>query len=145
MYKKIIKLGLITFLTSIMIIGLMGCNKSNLERNIERWLGIELPDNMEVLYNYEVRGFFQGGRPPQYTLFHLSETPMDLFSNNDFIRGIEPREIPAGGFGLHSYRHFVPDEFCPPWESGFYWMGGHPRFLIYFPNQHWLVFIVISN
>jgi len=150
--KRILSIGMAV----VMLFGVMaivGCISESPKRQVERLLGIELPRNIELLFNHRPTGFVQGGRHPQYTLFQLYKTPDELLENNTFRVGVESREIFDSR--LYTYRGhrtingerrpIVPEEFHPPWGETFYWMSYNARFLIFFPNQLWLIFIIIGN
>ena len=145
MVKKCLKKILILGVLAIMIFLLAGCFQESPQKQIENLLRIELPNDIELLFNHRPTGFVQGGRHPQYTLFALKENPEVFLQENDFKFANDIRQVPTTGFGLPSNLNNIPEEFRLNWDEDFYWLGQHPTFLMFFPNQLWLVFIIIPN
>ncbi len=125
------------------VFGLAGCKPHPVE-SIEFYLDFSLPADMEVLHNYQPIGFIQGGRQPQYTVFQLQERPSSFLSENGFVAGTSPEEIPTDW--LYGYEKYdVPSDYYPPWEEEFMWARVYPVNLVYFEAPKWLIIIVERN
>lgn len=138
------KIGIaIAVMMLLSVFGLAGCS-SNPVKGIEYYLDFKLPTDMKVLYNYQPTGFIQGGRQPKYTVFQLQERPNSFLSENGFVTGTSPEQIPTDW--LHGYKQYdVPTDLYPPWDEEFMWFCAHPVNLIYFETQKWLIAIIESN
>ena len=139
MTKKIIILGVLL----IMAFSLAACgNQETPAERIERICEIELPEEMEIEYNY-FQSFPQGDFT-QYTIFKLKKEPTEFLSDNSFS------EVKTGVYhgwlydtGLSQF----PKEYHPNWESE-YMVGGFTvttvrscgASALYFPNELKLIF-----
>jgi len=145
--KRILSIGMaVVMLFGVVVLGGCWSEISRAQRSIEFFLGetLEWPENMTILRNFQPTSFVHG-RNPQNTLLQLEEVPEYFLYKYGFEKAFESSQIPAMGFGIGiAYAH-DSEGFSPPWHEGFYWFGAHPAFVLFFPNQLWLMLIVIPS
>jgi len=121
-------------------------NKETPAERIERICGIELPEDMEVEYNYYCQAF--QGDFTQYTVFKLEEEPIDFLKNNDF----SDKSVINDTFE-DKFVGSISKEYYPNWEKEhsdkfFKLVGkysGVDASALYFPDTLNLIFLMQVN
>ncbi|MCL2370282.1 MAG: hypothetical protein FWC80_03540 [Firmicutes bacterium] len=155
--KVIIKNTVVAVMIAMIMLGavilFVGCNRESPVQRIERVMGIELPSDAEVLHEYREDSFRD--RSARFVLFQLSINPLEFVSFYRFARSEDPSELGVGTRLHWAYNdtrnnnnisnYVVPQEFHPPWEDGFYWIGDFPHYLIFFPVNLWILYIQVPS
>ncbi|MDR1093219.1 MAG: hypothetical protein LBL66_03635 [Clostridiales bacterium] len=117
---------------------------------IERICGIELPEEMDIEYDYYTLGGL--GEVTAYSVFHLKKEPTEFLNEysfgdadnydfeNEFTTALDRIRRIKGKTTVK----VIPSEYYPDWESGYSCKGSsyYGHCALYFPNTLRLVVLL---
>ena len=128
------------FVMGIAVLPAAGCKEREYRgarKNIRVYTGIDVPDDIEVLYNY-----IEVGRDlTQYTCFNMSYS-----DNIDWLQRYSFNKEKSEDFekDFESYLDWwgwcpVPRQYLPKYNDEYYWLTTDFSFTIYMPKRSMLI------
>lgn len=141
----VIALGIIAILVFMVLFVFYGIpDLGRAERNIRLWIKAntetEIPENSQMVYDYQGDRGLSPGRSLEYYVFEFDSAPDDWleedgFSNeaNEEMKGKISRLVPGED-------NAIPTEYVPDFEKSYYWLQAPGSvYLVYQPDNNMLM------